>query len=109
MFMRLHGASKIENGHFPMVVEHEIHLRSSDHGGLSSHESLTIGNCPSIIYFINRTYPNGHWIWDFLSSTNGKCPGFFKYKAMTAAFLESGFELRIVFKKNQRKPISPPK
>ena len=27
-----HGASKLETGHFPMVVESEIHFNSSDHG-----------------------------------------------------------------------------
>ena len=79
-----HGASKIENGHFPMVVGSEIHLRSFDHGDLSCQKSLTVGNCPSIIYFINRTNPHGHWMWAFLSKTMRKCPGFLEYKAMTA-------------------------
>jgi hypothetical protein len=70
-----------------MVVESEIRLRSSDHGDLSGHKSLTAGNCPSLIYLINRTNPHGHWIWAFLSMTMGKCPVFFKYHAMTAPCL----------------------
>ena len=83
----IHGAMKIKKGHFPMVVESEIHLRSSDHGDLSGQNSLTVGNCPRSIYFINRTNPHGHWIWISLSTTMGKCPDFSKYKSMTAPWI----------------------
>ena len=64
------------SGHFPMVVESEIHMRSSDHGDLSGNKFLTKGSCPSIVYFIDRTNPsNGHWIWALLSMTMGKYHG----------------------------------
>ena len=73
-----------QDAHFPMVVESEIHFRFSDLGDLSCQKSLTMGNCPSIIYFINRTNPHGHWFWAFLSMIIGKCPGFLKCRAMKA-------------------------
>ena len=50
-------------------------MRSSDHGDLSGNKFLTKGSCPSIVCFIDRTNPNGHWIWALLSMTMGKYPG----------------------------------
>ena len=55
----------------------ERKARSSDHGDVSGQKSLTVWNCPSIIYFINRTNPHCHWIWAFLS-THGEMSWVFK-------------------------------
>jgi hypothetical protein len=77
-------ASKIESGHFPMVVESEIHFRSPELGYLSCHKYMTVGNWCINIYFINRKNPHDHLIWAFLSQTMEKYPGFLIYKAMLA-------------------------